>query len=103
VVHRRNEPLRHHAEFTGSIVDSASGDVDARALVESDLEWMATNPDWARLADNVRRILAGARDPALAEGLDVIGAATVTAVLEQLNLATEPPQPRTEPHGHKQA
>lgn len=83
-------------------VMAASGDPDVTNALQPLLEALAAHPDWAALADVLRRVLAGERDPALLDRLDDPAAAAVVAlVLGQLtqssSLLRAPAQPTDSP------
>jgi hypothetical protein len=77
------------AAFAAAVATAAGGDADARGAVQPALDDLAADSDTAPLAAALARVLAGDRDPALADGLDPDHAGIVTAVLDHLTA----PQP----------
>lgn len=66
----------------GDLVAAASGDTSAAGRASQVLEAMAGDPDWAALAEVLRRVLGGDRDPGLAERVeDPVSRAVVETVL----------------------
>ncbi len=68
----------------GRVVDAAYGDQDAARQVTDTLTDLDNDSDWAPLASALRRILAGDRAPALADGLNPVFSAVVTTILVHL-------------------
>jgi hypothetical protein len=72
------------SSLIGTVVDAAYGDQDAARKVTDTLTNLGTDNHLAPLASALRRILGGDRAPALADGLDPVFAAAVTAILPHL-------------------
>jgi hypothetical protein len=83
--------LQQLATLAAAVAIAVTGDDDARAEVEPLLKQLADDRSGTNVAAVLQRILAGDRDPSLTAGLDVAGAAVVTALLEQLGPATTSP------------
>jgi hypothetical protein len=80
--------LLEHLRTLASGVVAAVHDEEMAAVVRPMLDDMAQVEEFSALAEALRRILAGERDPSLRDGLDAKGAAVVETVLEVL--AEEP-------------
>jgi tetratricopeptide (TPR) repeat protein len=76
-------------------VAAADGDAEAEQQVSGLLDEMAGNEQWVSLAGVLRRILAGERDPELADGLDPVDTAIVSRLLDALagRIQLHPPAP----------
>src|SRR5205823_4970041 len=87
------------------LVAAADGDPGAATAIDQLLTDLADTADWATLADVLRRILAGERDPdQLLPGLDPIDTAIVTRALDALaGRITLTPPPAPEPDDQEQA
>jgi hypothetical protein len=85
----QDQQAGHVAAFAAAVAAAANGDTETRALIQPDLDALAADPDTAPLAAALSRVLAGDRDPALADGLHPAHADVVTAVLDHL-AASEP-------------
>ena len=88
-----------------ALVAAAGGDPAAATAIDELLTSLADTADWATLADVLRRILAGERDPdQLLPGLDPIDTAIVTRALDALaGRITLTPPPAPEPDDQEQA
>jgi endonuclease/exonuclease/phosphatase (EEP) superfamily protein YafD len=92
LAHER-KPERHQRLMTqwepvlSALVAAQAGDAEAAeaaAVLERVLAVQGEKADWRALADVLRRIAAGERDPALAEGLDEVDTAIVGRALDAL-------------------
>jgi hypothetical protein len=85
----QHQPAGQRAAFAAAVAAAARGDADTRTAIQPVLDALAADPDTAPLATALSRVLAGDRDPALADGLNPAHAEVVTAVLDHL-AAPEP-------------
>ena len=67
-----------------TVVTAAYGDQAATRQVTDTLTQLGNDKDWVLLASALRRILAGDRGPALADGLDPAFSAAVATILAHL-------------------
>jgi tetratricopeptide (TPR) repeat protein len=76
--------LRGWEPVIAGLVAAHRGDTDAANVIDQALTKRGEQTDWGELVAVLRRIEAGERDPALADGLDPIDTAVVRRVLDAL-------------------
>jgi hypothetical protein len=85
--------LKQHLErwepVISGLVAADHGDPAAADTVDQTLAALGNHGDWRELVSVLRRIRAGARDPALATGLDPVDTAIVHRTLDALSGAAQ--------------